>query len=172
MDSSSTSSIRASARIAAAAIALAAPGTALAGTQQTTMGVSATVTANCSITALPVAFGNINPLAGGAFTATGSVTVTCTTGSPWGVTADAGGGSGATLSVRRMTYSGNTLNYALYTDSGYVNVWGSGTGGTASVTGTGNGSAQTFTIYGRIPAGQTAAPAGGYSDTVNVTVTY
>ena len=157
---------------AAGALALGMPTAASAGTQQTTMGVSATVTANCSITALPVAFGSINPLAGGAFTASGSVTVTCTTGSGWSVTADAGGGSGATLTTRRMTYSGNTLNYGLFTDSGYVNVWGSGSGGTAAVTGTGNGSAQTFSVYGRIPAGQTGAPAGAYSDTVNVTITY
>lgn len=166
-------SIAAIARIAAlGGVALAAPTAARAGSLQTSMGVSATVTANCSITALPVAFGDINPLAGTAFTANGSVTVTCTNGSTWSVTADAGGGSGATLTTRRMTFSGNTLNYALYTDSGYANVWGSGTGGTAAVSGSGTGSAQTFTVYGRIPAGQTAARAGGYSDTVNITITY
>lgn len=168
--SSRTSSIAIAARIAGGAlVVLGASSAAKAGTQQTTIGVSATVTANCSITALPVAFGNINPLAGTAFTATGSVTVTCTNGSGWSVAADAGGGNGATLASRRMTFSGNTLNYSLFTDSGHNNVWGSGT---AAVTGTGSGAAQTFTVYGRIPAGQTGVPAGTYADTVNVTVTY
>ena len=154
------------------ALGLVTPGAAVAGTQSTTMGVSATVTANCSVSTSPVAFGIINPLAGTSFDATGGVTVTCTTGAPWTVAADAGGGSGATLATRRMTANGNTLNYVLYTDSGRITVWGDGSGGTARLSGTGTGSAQSLIVYGRVPSGQGAIPVGGYSDTVNVTVTY
>ena len=71
-----------------------------------------------------------------------------------------------------MATGANLLNYALYTDSGHTTLWGDGAGGTtATIDGTGNGISQSSTIYGRVPAGQTV-PAGGYADTVNVTVTY
>jgi spore coat protein U-like protein len=49
-------------------------------------------------------------------------------------------------------------------------VWGI-TIGTDTVSATGNGAAQTHTVYGRVPAQTTPAPAT-YSDTVTVTVTY
>ena len=39
------------------------------------------------------------------------------------------------------------------------------------VAGTGNGNAQTLTVYGHIAAQTTPAP-GAYADTVNVTVTF
>ena len=64
------------------------------------------------------------------------------------------------------------LNYILYTNSGRTIVWGSGAGGTGSLTGTGNGASQAVTIYGRVTAGQASAPAGSYADTVTVTITY
>ena len=49
-------------------------------------------------------------------------------------------------------------------------MWGT-TIGTDTVTGTGNGTAQAITVYGRVPP-QTTPPAATYNDTVNVTVTY
>jgi len=39
------------------------------------------------------------------------------------------------------------------------------------VSGTGTGAAQVLTVYGRIPANQTAL-IGNYTDTVTVTVTF
>jgi len=154
-----------------AAVSLGAPTGALAGTQSTNMGVSATVTANCTISTTPVAFGSVDTLAGN-HDATGSVSISCTNGAPWSATANAGAGSGATLPVRRMTSGANTLAYSLYIDSSHASIWGSGSGGTSAVTGTGSGSAQSFTIYGRVPSGQSSVPAGTYTDTVSVTVTY
>ncbi|KCZ59657.1 hypothetical protein HY30_13710 [Hyphomonas chukchiensis] len=70
-----------------------------------------------------------------------------------------------------MTDGSNTLSYNLYTNSGYGTVWGDGTGGSSDVTGTGSGSVQDLTVYGRMPAGQ-GEPAGDYSDTVTATITY
>ena len=169
LNSSTASVLRAA---GGAAFLLAAPAAAVAGTQQTTMGVSATVTASCTISAGGVDFGAIDPQSGSADTANGNVTVSCTSGAAWTIGADAGAGSGATLSTRRMMSGANSIDYSLFTDSGYVNVWGSGSGGTALLTGTGTGSAQTLTVYGRVPAGQTSIRAGTYGDTVNVTVTY
>ncbi len=40
-----------------------------------------------------------------------------------------------------------------------------------TVKGTGTGSPQTINVFGRVAAGQTAAP-GPYSDTITVTITY
>ena len=69
-----------------------------------------------------------------------------------------------------MSASSNTLNYTLYSDSGRTAVWGQ-TIGTDTVAGTGNGSAQSVSVYGRIPGGQAPVPAT-YSDTITATVTY
>jgi len=156
---------------AAAAASLAAPGAALAGTQSSTLGVSATVTANCTVSTTAVAFGSVNTLSG-ATDATGSVSVTCTNGSGWSAAANAGAGTGATLASRRMTAGANILSYSLYTDAARASIWGDGSAGTSAVSNTGTGAAQTFTVYGRVPSGQTTVPAGSYADTVSVTITY
>lgn len=167
----SASPIRGKSAVVLAALAVALPGAAQAGTQSTSMSVSATVTANCSVSTTSVAFGSVDTLSGN-HDATGSVSVTCTNGSAWSASANAGSGSGATMASRRMTAGANTLNYTLYTDAARNNVWGDGTGSTATVGNTGTGAAQTFTVYGRVPSGQTSVPAGSYSDTVSVTITY
>jgi spore coat protein U-like protein len=62
------------------------------------------------------------------------------------------------------------VNYSLYSDSARNNVWGT-TIGSNTVAATGNGAAQSYTVFGRIPAQTTPAP-GAYTDTVTVTVTY
>ena len=147
---------------------------ALAGTQTTTMGVTATVSDDCTVTATSVAFGGVNLSLPSAPTATGGITVRCTAGTPWTVTANAGSGPGATVTLRKMTLASDPtkqLNYALYTDSGYLAVWGDGATGN-SITGMGTGANDTRTVYARIPTGQSSAPQGNYSDAVTVTVTY
>jgi spore coat protein U-like protein len=48
--------------------------------------------------------------------------------------------------------------------------WGQ-TVGTDTVSSTGTGAVQSFTVYGQVPAQSTPAP-GAYSDTITVTVTY
>ena len=152
-------------------VAAAAPGTAFAETKSATLSVSATVTANCTVSTSPVAFGSIDTL-GGNHDAAGSVTVNCTNGASWSADANQGSGTGATMATRRMTSGANALTYRLYTDAGRTTIWGDGSTGTAAVAGTGTGSAQNFTIYGRVPSGQTSVRAGSYSDTVSVTITY
>lgn len=154
------------------ASALALSQTAQAATTTTNLNVSATVSANCSATTSAVAFGSVNVLSGSAADSTGGVTVTCTNGTPWAASAGVGGGSGATFASRKMTSGSNLLNYTLYSDSGRTTIWGDGTGGTATVTNTGSGNAQNFTVYGRVFSGQTTTPSGSYSDTVVVTVTF
>lgn len=145
-----------------------------AATATGSLGVNATVTSNCALTTTAVAFGNIDVTANANTDTTGGVSVTCTSGTAWIASADAGVGTGATLATRVMLNGTNKLNYALYTDSLRSTVWGSGVTGTSTstITGTGTGTAQANTIYARVPSGQTGLPAGAYADTVGVTVTY
>lgn len=152
--------------------AAAVPQAALADTASASLTVNATVTANCTVSTSPVNFGSVNTLSGANVDATGGVTVTCTNGTDWSAAADVGSGTGASLASRKMSSGSNLLDYSLYTDAARSSLWGDGTGSTAAVTGTGSGVAQDFTIYGRVPAGQTSVPAGSYADTVSVTITY
>jgi spore coat protein U-like protein len=135
--------------------------------------VNATVTANCTVSTDPLAFGNVDVTSGQAAQGTGSVSVTCTNGTAWTAAADAGAGEGADRSTRKMADGANLLNYGLFTDAAHTQLWGDGVeGATATFTGTGTGTAQIKTVYGLISAGQTGVPAGAYADTVQVTVSY
>jgi len=146
---------------------------ALAAVTSSTMAVDATVTANCTVSTTALAFGNVNVTSGSNVDNTGGISVLCTNGTAWAASANAGLGTGASLATRKMANGTNLLNYALYTESTRTSVWGDGVGGTtATISGTGNGSAQASTIYGRVASGQTSLPAGSYADTVTVTVTY
>lgn len=134
---------------------------------------TATVTSDCAVTTTAVGFGNINVTLNANTDSTGGISVTCTNGTAWTAKANAGGGTGATINARLMTSGSNLLEYDLYTETTRTTIWGDGTTGNGStITGTGTGNAQATTIYARVPSGQTTKPAGSYSDTVTVTVTY
>lgn len=137
-----------------------------------TLSVNATITSNCAVSTTTVAFGSIDVTLNTTFDGTGAISVTCTNGTAWTAKADAGtGGAGTSLTHRKMS-GPDKLSYDLFTDSGRTTIWGDGvTSGTAAITGTGTGSAQNNTIYGRIRNGSTAK-AGDYSDTITVTLTY
>ena len=144
------------------------PAPAMAAAATTTFQVSATVQATCLISASNLAFGTYT---GVVANANSTITVTCTNTTPYNVGLNAGTATGATVTTRKMTGpSGAALNYALYQDSGFTKNWGL-TIGTDTVAGTGNGSAQTLTVYGNIPAGQYVTP-GAYLDTITATVSY
>mgnify|MGYP003576107989 CR=1 FL=1 len=108
--------------IAGTALAALVPTAAMADTASSTLGVSATVTENCTVSTAPVAFGSVNTLSGGNVDATGGVTVTCTNGTPWAAAASAGTGSGASMATRKMVSGANTLNYTLYTNAARTSV--------------------------------------------------
>lgn len=140
-----------------------------AATATSSVAVSATVLNFCTVAALPLAFGNYGAV---QLDGTTTVTVLCTTGTSYAVGLDAGSGTGASVSARKMTVAlgTETLNYTLYSDSGRSTVWGN-TAGTNVVTGTGSGVLQTLTVYGRINGSQYTT-AGVYADVVQVTLTY
>jgi spore coat protein U-like protein len=143
---------------------------ASAATATTTLSVTLTIVAGCEVASSPVAFVTASVLST-AVDVTGSVTVTCTNTTPYTVSLDAGGGAGATVAARRMTGPASaTVTYSLYRDAARTQLWGE-TIGTDTAAGTGNGSGQALTVYGRVPTQTTPAP-GSYTDSVNVTVTY
>ena len=151
-----------------AALALAfLPAAVRAGTATTTFTVTATVASTCSITATNIAFGTYT---GTAISTTGSVTVTCTNTTAYNVGLSAGMATGATVTTRKMTLNSATLSYSLTQDSAHATNWGV-TVGTDTVAGTGNGAAQTLTVYALLAGGQLVAP-GTYTDTITATVSY
>jgi spore coat protein U-like protein len=125
------------------------------------------IPANCSIAANALSFGTYG---GTLLKANSTISVTCTNTTPYSVGLNAGSTSGASVSNRLMSGSSSaTLQYALYSNSGYTTNWGNASG--SWVSGTGTGSAQTLTVYGQIPAGQYPKP-GSYTDTVIATLSY
>ncbi|HZH44207.1 MAG TPA: spore coat U domain-containing protein [Lysobacter sp.] len=162
-------------KIAIAAALLVTSSMAQAATDSTTFTVSTNVTAACDVSASALTFANVDPLANASANTDGTstVTVTCSNTTAYDVGLSAGNGASATVSSRKMTHTdgSSTLNYALYSNAGRSTNWGD-TVGTDTVSGTGTGSAQTHTVYGRIPSGQQTAKVGAYSDTITVTVTY
>ena len=152
------------------AAAMSAP--AHAGTASSNLGVSATVSANCTVSTTAVAFGSVDTLAGTNIDADGGISVTCTNGTSWSASAGNGTGTGATVSSRKMKSGSNLLSYTLYTNESRTSIWGDGSSGSVQISNSGTGGAQSVAIYGRIFAGQTGVPAGSYADTVAVTITY
>lgn len=144
---------------------------AQAGTVQTNLSVSATVQNSCIVSAAPLAFGSYDPNNASPTNASTSITVTCTTGTSFGVGLNAGTTSGSTVTSRKMANSGNRLNYALFSDSGHTTNWGNSPGVDAPGNTTATSSPSVIAVYGQI-ASQQNIPAGAYSDTVTVTVTY
>ena len=144
----------------------------------TNIGVSATVTKNCTVGATAVAFGAYYPTAG-ALTANSTVSVNCTKTTPFTVSLNKGTTTGGTIAQRLLTdgAAGDTLQYNLYKDAALSIVWGDGTGSsqTNAGTGAGMGTAVTFTAYGSLPDiafNQGTQPPGLYTDTVTVSVAY
>lgn len=151
-----------------------------AGSTLTSITVSITITAACTINTISptLSFGSVSgaSLATTDATANTTISVTCTNGSPFAIGLD--NGLNALVSQRRMASGGAAyLNYGLYQTSDTTKPWTAATNSTTCATsgncvlGTGAGSPVTITIYGDVPSGQTPA-AAIYSDTVGLTIYY
>jgi spore coat protein U-like protein len=144
---------------------------ALAASTTSTFQVQATIAASCNIVSTATLdFGSLGVLSTNNDQST-TLNVQCTASTPYHIGLDAGTGSGASVTTRKLTSAASaTINYSLYTNAGRTTVWGN-TVSTDTVDATANGASQAYTIYGRIPPQSTPAP-GVYSDTITVTVTY
>jgi spore coat protein U-like protein len=139
---------------------------AAAATATTTFSVTANVVTTCAVTATNLNFGNYS---GVQLDGTATLNATCSTGTPYIIGLSAGTGAGATVNNRKMTGpAASLLNYGLFRDAARSSHWGNTTD---TQSGTGNGAAQPFTVFGRITASQ-FVQAGAYSDTITVTLTF
>jgi spore coat protein U-like protein len=131
-------------------------------------GVNATPASSCAVSATAMSFGAYSRT---LINSTSTITATCSNTTAYNIGLGAGLGSGATVTSRKMTSPAkSTLNYTLFRNSARTQNWGS-TIGTDTVSGTGTGTAQSLTVYGRIAAGQAGNP-GTYTDTITATITY
>lgn len=149
------------------------PTSAFAATATGNLNVRITIQAECKVvTAADLDFGTKGVIDANVDQTT-TIGIQCTNSTPYAVGLGVGNGAGATTAIRKMTGTGTgaaTINYTIYRDTARTQVWGT-TAGTDTVAGTGNGTVQNITAYGRVPAQSTPAP-GVYSDVVAITVTY
>jgi spore coat protein U-like protein len=139
---------------------------ASAQTADTTMSVNTTVTKTCTISAADLAFAGYSQTANTDTTST--VTVQCT-GTSGTLNFKVGDGGNLSGGSRRMTDGVNFINYQVATTAGGTDLVNIDDVATSVDAGTGAG---TVTLHGRIPSGQGNKPAGTYSDTVTLTLTY
>ena len=133
---------------------------------------TASVAAQCNVSAANLSFGAIDPL-NSQVDRTTTLTVNCTKNSPYTVGLDAGVTTGTTIAQRLMANGANTMQYNLYTNAARSSIWGNTVGSWVSGSGAGLGIAQTLTVYGRVASGQTNLAVGNYQEnTITVTVTY
>lgn len=156
--------------LAAATAASLASGAAAAAEQTTTFDVQIVLEAACAVSADPLLdFGTVG-LLGSAVDSSADITVQCTEGAAYTIGLSAGDNGLGVTTARRMLNLTNDITYDLYSDAGRSAHWGNAVA-IDTVASVGTGSQQTFTVYGRVPA-QDTPPAGTYTDTITVTVTY
>ena len=127
---------------------------------------------NCTVNVPAVNFGTYDTRSSDSSATT--VTIDCTGLGPtksvsYTLTASSGPGS---YSNRQMVSGSQAISYNLYTNSAHSAIWGDGTSGTATYSGTVTNASPsaTVTVYGLINSGQNVAP-GGYGTTAPITVT-
>jgi spore coat protein U-like protein len=140
--------------------------------------VQMTITGGCTINAATLDFGSSagTALLAAAVTGSTTVSVVCTSGSPFSI----GMGQGSNYSSgNRLASAGNYIPYGLYLDGAWTQPWSTTNasnscsgGANTCYLGTGTGSAQSVSIYGKAPTIATAPAPGSYSDTVLMTITY
>jgi spore coat protein U-like protein len=137
------------------------------------LGVSASVSNNCTVSTAALTFAAYDPVVANAsanLDGTGRVTVACTKGAAPNIAL--GSGSSASGGSRRLSDgSGNFLTYDLYQDSGRSVAWAATGAGILTPSPATTKAARDFTVYGRI-GGNQDVPAGSYADSVLATVNF
>jgi spore coat protein U-like protein len=138
---------------------------------------------SCTVSTTGLAFGAYQPLTfagklvSADVTSDATVSVVCTGITTGGSYTIALGPSpqGNSIIPRYLAHNagGPAMAFNVYLDSSYMTVWGDGFTGSA-ITGTlpiGD-SSQRYSVFGRIPAGQSSLMAGTYSGSLTMTITY
>ena len=157
----------------AGVMAIASSSVANAQSASANLNVSATVSANCTITTTPVVFGTYDPVvthAAANLDAQGTVSIACTKGATANIGLDSGGNPlGA---ARQMSDGGgNLLGYQLYSNGARTVVWGNAAPNWVTPPAAPSKAVRAFDIFGRVPSGQDV-PSGGYADVVVATVNF
>jgi spore coat protein U-like protein len=152
-------------------VALSAAPASFAASKTSTFQVSLTVQNDCSIAANALDFGSAGVIQNNIDVNT-TLAVTCTKGTPYDVALDAGTVSGSSIASRQMAgaNNGDTVKFNLFRNASRTLLWGQ-TSGVDTATDIGNGSAQSLTVYGRVPP-QAVPSADDYRTTVTATVVF
>lgn len=155
-----------------------APGHA-AGSQTSTVVVTASIPPSCTIGTAAIAFAAYDPVNDHALVPddqTGDIVIRCTKGAS-GITVGLGNGANNSGNQRRMVNAVDpttTLEYQVFKEPGRTTIWGPGDGGQVrsgpDLDGTGTN--VIVTMYGRIPPHQLQATAGTYTDTLVSTILF
>jgi len=97
-----------------------------------------------------------------AVATTATLTVTCPAGLAYILGVNGGDSGNAAARTMEDLSSGAVLSYGLYQDSAHTVLLGDNNG-LNTISGTGTGSAQSYTVYGLMAAGQNGVP-GSYAD--------
>jgi|HubBroStandDraft_6_1064221.scaffolds.fasta_scaffold00019_83 spore coat protein U-like protein len=131
----------------------------------------------CGVSTSGTPFGSFDVIGNEPRDTLASITISCTgkIGESASYTIALTQGTGPAAN-RAMKSGASLLRYNLYSDSARRQIWGDGTSGSSTVSGSLTISAsptrRVYTIYGRIPNGQRLAEAGAYMDSVSILVSY
>jgi len=131
--------------------------------------VSATVVASCTVSATTLDFGSTGLLTAN-IDSTNTLSVTCSNTVPYSIHLDGGLSGAPDPTQRKMKMGAEAVTYGLYQNPARSLPWGS-TQGVNTVSGTGSGFSQGYTVYGRVPPQPTPSP-GTFLDTIVVTISY
>ena len=170
-------------RLLVLASTLTAAGWAQAATATATIGLSATVTSNCTIATAPVAFGAYDPILGSNITAEGSVTVACTRNAT-GLWVGLDTGANAVGGVRKLlgAAASDKLEYSIMQPVSSAvgaacpaysagTAWSSTSGTALQLTVPTTKAARTYKVCGQIAQGQDMS-VDSYSDTVTASINF
>lgn len=129
-----------------------------------TFEVKLTINESCEFnSATDIDFGTLDRSTDASKLQTGTLTATCTVGTPYRVLLD---------SQRKMTHANDSqtfIKYDLYQDAGTQKIWGN-TNDTALVK-EGTGGVDSITVFAKLD-GNTNVKAGVYTDTVTAKILY
>jgi spore coat protein U-like protein len=124
----------------------------------------------CTLSAQAVVLGNYDFMSPQPLDGVGHVVVTCDAATSYRISLSPGRGSYA---ARTLSDGSHDLTYNLYADVNHLTVWGDGSGGSTTVSGStpGSGASDDKTVYASAPAGQNPYE-GAYSDAIVVTLEF
>jgi len=132
--------------------------TTVSGTAEQACSIANTPALNLGFTGFSDSTGNFN------------VDIVCNSGLNWTATIDGGGSASGEL--RRAASGSDYLAYRLYSDAGMTTELGAATSNT--VTGTATGATDSINVYAKVAVADNMPipPAGTYSDTLNITISW